>query len=313
MPNASTPGWKGTWNLAGRTPEMDPMDTTDFRPDPRLFPFESRWFRSPAGKVHYLDEGEGRPILFLHGNPTWSFLYRGIIIRLRKHFRCIAPDYPGFGLSDHPQDYRYTPEEHADVVRALVQELDLQDLVIMGHDWGGPMGMQVALQETPRVRALIMGNTWYWPTEALHLRAFSWVLSTGFAQSMLHKGNVLVDRLIPLGVKHKLAPEVLEHYRGPFPTADSRAGSVELVRQLTLSSNWLGALEGAVAEELGHLPLLLTWGVEDLAFTPAFMDTFRRDFSRARVVRLEARHFIQEDTPGELSRAIREFVEGLDS
>jgi len=286
------------------------MEQPGFRPDPRLFPFESRWFESEVGRVHYLDEGEGPPILFLHGNPTWSFLYRGVIIRLRKEYRCIAPDYPGFGLSAHPPDYRYTPEEHASVVRALVKDLDLRNLTVMGHDWGGPIGMHLALEETDRIRALVMGNTWYWPTEALHLKAFSWILSTGYMQGMMLKRNLFVERMIPVGVKHQLAPEVIEHYRGPFPTVDSRAGSAELVRQLTLSSNWLAQIETGVRRRLGHLPLLLTWGIDDLAYTPAFMDTFRRDFPKTRVVRLDAKHFIQEDAPGEVSQAIREFLQG---
>ena len=285
------------------------MDADTFRPDPRLFPFESHWFDSPVGRVHYLDEGEGPPILFLHGNPTWSFLYRGIIIRLRKHFRCIAVDYPGFGLSVHPPDYRYTPEEHAAVVRAFVQELELNELTVMGQDWGGPIGMQLALDETERIRALVMGNTWYWPTEALHLRAFSWIMSTGYMQGLIHRRNLFVERMLPVGVKHQLAPEVMDHYRGPFPTVDSRAGPAEFVRQLTLSANWLAQLEYGVRQNLAHIPLLLTWGIEDLAFTPAFMDTFRRDFERTRAVRLEAKHFIQEDAPGEVSQAIMEFLQ----
>lgn len=284
------------------------MTTTMFTPDPRLFPFQSRWFESSVGRVHYLDEGEGPPILLLHGNPTWSFLYRGVIIRLRKRFRCIAPDYPGFGLSSHPPDYRYTPAEHARCVRSLVQELDLSDLTVMGHDWGGPIGMRVALDELPRIRSLVMGNTWYWPTQALHLRAFSWLMSTGYMQGLIHRKNLFVERIIPLGVKHTLAPEVLEHYRGPFPTVDSRAGVAELVRQLTLSSNWLGEIEMEVREKLAEVPLLLAWGIEDLAYTPAFMDTFMRDFRKTRVVRLGARHYIQEDTPGELSQAIGDFM-----
>jgi haloalkane dehalogenase len=288
------------------------MEPGAFRPDPRLFPFESHWFESPVGKLHYVDEGEGSPILFLHGNPTWSFLYRGIVIRLRKHFRCIAVDYPGFGLSDNPPDYRYTPEEHAQVVGAFVRGLGLENLTIMGQDWGGPIGMQVALDETHRMRALVMGNTWYWPTEALHLKAFSWIMSTGYMQGLIHRRNFSVERMIPLGVKHKLAPEVMDHYRGPFPTVDSRAGPAEFVRQLSLSANWLARLEQGVRRSLAHIPLLLTWGIEDLAFTPAFMDTFRRDFHSARAVRLEAKHYIQEDAPGEVSKAIQEFLEGLE-
>jgi haloalkane dehalogenase len=260
------------------------------------------------GKIHYIDEGEGKPILFLHGNPTWSFLYRGIVIRLKKDFRCIALDLPGFGLSGHPLDYRYTPEEHAHTVRAIVEELDLKDLTIMGHDWGGPIGMKVAGQELGRIRALVMGNTWYWPTTALHLRAFSWIMSTGYVQSLIHRKNFFVERIVPLGVKHRLAAEVLQHYRGPFPTVDSRAGVAEFARQISLSANWLAQLEIDVRRKLRDLPLLLTWGIEDLAFTPAFMNTFLRDFENARVVRLDAKHYIQEDSPGEVSNAIRDFL-----
>ncbi|MFC1574545.1 alpha/beta fold hydrolase [Gemmatimonadota bacterium] len=263
------------------------------------------------GKVHYLDEGEGPPILLLHGNPTWSFLYRGIIIRLRKKFRCIAPDYPGFGLSDHPPGFRFTPEEHARTVTALIRELDLKNLTIMGHDWGGPIGMRVALDDVERVRALVMANTWYWPTQALHLRAFSWVLSTGYMQGLIHRRNLFVERIIPLGVKHRLAGEVLDHYRGPFPTVDSRAGVAEFARQLNLSANWLGELEYQVRSELAHLPLLLTWGMEDLAYTPSFMDVFLKDFQDTRVVRLDARHFVQEDQPAEVSAALTEFLTDL--
>jgi haloalkane dehalogenase len=286
------------------------MPFIDFRPNPRLFPFESHWFSSPSGKVHYVDEGEGPPILFLHGNPTWSFLYRGIIIRLRKRFRCIAPDLPGFGLSEHPAAYGYTPEEHAQTVEDLLAELDLRDLTLMGHDWGGPIAMRVALNQVDRIRALVMGNTWYWPMDAPHLRAFSWLLSTGYAQGLIHQRNIFVERILPLGAKHPLAAEVLEQYRGPFPTVDSRAGIAELARQLGSAADWLGDIEMEAHTGLGHLPLLLTWGMDDLAFTPPFMDPFRRDFQKARVVRLDARHLIQEDAPGEVSQAIKEFLGG---
>lgn len=279
-----------------------------FRPDPRLFPFESHWFDSSVGKVHYLDEGSGPPILLLHGNPTWSFLYRGIVIRLRDRFRCIAPDYPGFGLSHHPPEYRYTPEEHAKVIKGLVDHLELEDLTIMGQDWGGPIGMWVAKEAAGRMRALVMGNTWYWPTEAIHLRAASWLMSTGYVQGLILKKNFFVERIMRVGVKHPLPDEVMSHYRGPFPTVDSRAGAAEFPRQLALSANWLADLEGQVRMKLSHLPLLLVWGVEDLAYTPAFMDTFRADFENSRVVRLDAKHYIQEDAPSEVSEAIREFL-----
>ena len=284
------------------------MTSPDFFPDSRLFPFESRWHEGPSAKIHYIDEGTGDPILFLHGNPTWSFLYRGLVIRLRKQFRCLALDLPGFGLSEHPLDYRYTPEEHARTVIEFVQSLNLQKLTVMGHDWGGPIGMKMAVEERDRICGLVMGNTWYWPTTALHLRAFSWIMSTGYLQGLIHKKNFFVQRIIPLGVKHSLASEVLQHYRGPFPTFESRTGVAEFARQIGLSANWLAQLEVDVRRNLRDLPLLLTWGMEDLAYTPAFMDTFLRDFEKASVVRLDAKHYIQEDSPGEVSRAIQEFL-----
>ena len=284
------------------------MTSADFRPDARLFPFESRWHEGPSGKIHYIDEGTGDPILFLHGNPTWSFVYRGLIIRLQKHFRCLALDLPGFGLSDHPLDYRYTPEEHAGTVIEFVQSMNLQGLTVMGHDWGGPIGMRLAVEERDRISGLVMGNTWYWPTTALHLRAFSWIMSTGYLQGLIHKKNFFVRRIIPLGVKHPLAPEVLQHYQGPFPTFDTRTGIAEFARQIGLSANWLAQLEIDVRRTLRDVPLLLTWGMEDLAYTPAFMDTFLRDFEKASVVRLDAKHYIQEDSPGEVSRAIQDFL-----
>jgi len=108
----------------------------DFTPNPALYPFESQWFESSVGRIHYLDEGERRPLLLMHGNPDWSFLYREMIPLLSEHFRCIAVDYPGFGLSVHPAGYSYLPSAQAEVVAELVEYLDLEDAVLVGQDWG---------------------------------------------------------------------------------------------------------------------------------------------------------------------------------
>jgi hypothetical protein len=121
-----------------------------------LFPFQSRFYESSVGRIHYIDEGSGIPILLLHGNPTWSFLYRKIVPRLQDAFRCIAVDYPGFGLSDRPDGYGYTPGEHARVIGELVDHLDLDGFLIMIQDWGGPIGFDIADQASrsrPRDRA----------------------------------------------------------------------------------------------------------------------------------------------------------------
>ena len=279
-----------------------------FTPDPRLFPFASKWFQSRVGRVHYIDEGVGPPILFLHGNPTWSFLYRGIVIRLRRRFRCIALDYPGFGLSERPRDYDYTPGEHAGVVRDFVRALDLRDLTIMGQDWGGPIGLRVAVDEISRLRALVMGNTWYWPLDAWHAKAFAYVLSMAPMQNLILQNNLFVEHIMPRGVKHPLADEVMAQYREALPTPSSRVGVAELPRQLMDASDWLGDLEDDVRDRLVNVPLLLTWGLLDWAFPRAYMERFREDFKLTRVERLDAKHFIQEDAPAEISRAIEDFL-----
>ena len=134
---------------------------SEFTPDPELYPFTSRWFDSSRGRVHYIDEGTGPVIVFFHGNPTWSFLYRNIIAGLRDRFRCIAPDYLGFGLSERPSEFTYRIDEHASVMGELVDHLELDQYLTMGQDWGGPISMAVATDRADRVRGVVLGNTWF--------------------------------------------------------------------------------------------------------------------------------------------------------
>jgi haloalkane dehalogenase len=282
-----------------------------FTPDQRLFPFESRWFESSVGRVHYIDEGQGEPILFLHGNPTWSFLYRGIIIRLKKKYRCIAVDYPGFGLSVHPVNYGYTAAEHAGIVQELVRHLDLTDLTVMGQDWGGPIGMRLAVDELPRLRALVMGNTWYWPIDTLAMKAFAYVMSSAPMQSQIINRNFFVEKIMPMAVKHRLADEVMHHYREALPSPKSRMGAAEFPRQLIDASLWLGDLSDEVADKLRNVPLLLVWGIHDIAFPRQYMGRFRDDFRMVTVQRLDAKHYIQEDAPAEIAESIGEFMKSL--
>lgn len=279
-----------------------------FEPDRRLFPFESKWFESPVGPVHYVDEGAGPPILFLHGNATWSFLYRGIIIRLKRRFRCVATDYPGFGLSVRPERYGYTPAEHAEVVSALVRRLDLTNLTIMGQDWGGPIGMRVALDNLERMRALVMGNTFYFPPDTFAMKAFSYVMSSEPMQRQILRRNILVEKLVPMAVKHPLADEVMHHYREALPTPKSRVGMAELPRQLTDAGPWLADLADDVRDRLANIPLLLLWGMKDPVFNRQYMERFREDFRSVKIQRLDAKHYIQEDAPAEIAAAIEAFL-----
>ncbi len=283
-----------------------------FQPDHRLFPFESKWLESRVGAVHYIDEGEGDPILFLHGNPTWSFLYRGIVIRLRERFRCIALDYPGFGLSVRPDVYDYTPAAHAGVVTEVVEKLDLSNLTIMGQDWGGPIGLRVAADLKSRMRALVMGNTWFWPIDAWHLKSFAYVMSMAPVQSKIVNQNLFVERLMPHAVKHPMAEEVLDHYRNVSAAPGDRIGIAEFPIQLVAATEWLATLERDVAGQLADIPTLLTWGLHDMLYNRQAMERFRKSFDTCRVQRLDAKHYIQEDAPKEIASAIEDFLSSSD-
>ena len=279
----------------------------DFTPSPDLYPFESRWFESSVGAVHYIDEGQGRPILFCHGQPTWSFLYRNIVIELQDRFRCIAIDLPGFGLSVRPEGYGYTPKEHAGVLGELVDHLELNDLVVMGQDWGGPIILSVAAARADRVSGIVLGNTWFWSgAEYFQFRSFSKLLSTSFMQRRIVEKNFFVERMMPRLAATKLSDEVMAHYRGVQPTPEARRGLGEFPKQLIAASAWLAELSEAVVTNLGSKPALLVWGMKDMGFrAKAFVPRIQETFPDHVLVELpHARHYIQEDAPGEIARAI---------
>jgi haloalkane dehalogenase len=277
----------------------------DFAPSPELYPFESRWLESSAGRVHYVDEGRGQPILMCHGNPTWSFPYRDVIRSLRDRFRCIAVDYPGFGLSDRPPAYGYTPAEHAAILRELVRELDLSELIVMGHDWGGPIGVSAACSDPGLVSGLVLGNTWFWPADRRG-RAFSRVMSSPPMQRAILKRNLFVERILPSGVTRRLTPEEMEHYRRVQPTPEARIGVAEFPRQIVAATPWLGRLAQAVPRELGAKRVLITFPMRDVAFrADRVLPRMREAFSDARVVELpRAKHYFVEDAPDEVAEAI---------
>lgn len=280
-----------------------------FQPSPQLYPFRSRYFQSSAGRVHYVDEGRGQPVLFLHGNPTWSFLYRQLIDRLRHRYRCIAPDYPGFGLSDHPSGYGYGVAEHAAVISELVDELRLPELAIMGHDWGGPIGLWVAFQRPERISHLILFNTTYRELGHPWLQVFSLIMSSPPLQWAIRRRNLFVEVVMPLGMRVRLGPVEMDHYRKVLPTPESRAGVAELPGQFRRARGWVESWASQVTRELGDVPLLLAWGLKDRVFRPRFRRVFLEDFGH--VVRLDlpqAGHFVPEDAPAALAGAMEDFL-----
>lgn len=280
----------------------------DFTPDPQLYPFQSRWFDSARGRLHYIDEGAGPPLLLCHGNPTWSFLYRNIIIALRDRFRCIAPDYLGFGLSERPAGFGYKIDEHAGVVGEFVDHLGLDGYLTMGQDWGGPISMAVAVERADRVRGVVLGNTWFWPADTFSTKAFSRVMSSPPMQyAVLHR-NFFVERLIPAGTQHRPSAAVMEHYRAVQPNAEARRGVAEMPKQILAAHRLLARLAREVPARLGDKPALFVWGMKDFAFRPGpTIPRMRATFPDHVVVELpDAKHFIQEDAPETIAAAIVE-------
>ena len=280
----------------------------DFTPDAELYPFESRWFDSSRGRIHYIDEGNGPPILLCHGNPTWSFLYRDIIVALRDRFRCIAPDYLGFGLSERPSGFGYKIDEHAGVVGEFVDHLGIDGFLTMGQDWGGPIGMAVAVERAVRVRGVVLGNTWFWPTDVLTTKIFSKVMSSPPMQRAILQRNFFVERMIPLGTERRPSDAVMAHYRAVQPRPAARLGVAEMPKQLLAARPFLGRLAREVPAKLGAKPALFIWGMKDFAFRPGpSIPTMRATFPDHVLVELpNAKHFIQEDAPAQIAAAIIE-------
>jgi haloalkane dehalogenase len=277
----------------------------DFTPDRELYPFTSCWFDSTAGRMHYIDEGSGPTLLLCHGNPTWSFLYRHIVIALRDRFRCVAMDYLGFGLSDRPDAYGYTIEEHATTVGELVDHLGLGDFVLVGQDWGGPIGTAVSVERAERVRGVTLGNTWFWPATPFFV-TFSALMSSRVMQRQIIERNFFVERLMPTAMARRLTPAEMEHYRRAQPTPDARLGVARMPRQIREAQPLLERLEREVPEHLGAKPALIVWGMKDFGFRPkACIPRMRTSFRDIELVELpKAKHYIQEDAPDEISEAI---------
>jgi haloalkane dehalogenase len=273
-----------------------------------LFPFESRYASVGGARVHYVDEGSGPPLLLLHGNPTWSFLYRELITGLRDRFRCIAPDLPGFGLSRAAPGYGFTAAEHAEVLEQLVLHLDLEDVTMMAQDWGGPLGFAVATRHPDRFAAFVIGNTWAWPKSDPGTQLFSRLMGGRVGGLLILRRNAFVERIIPGGVRRTTLPEeVMDAYRGPFPTPRSRRPMHVFPREILAARPLLRTIERRLPV-LRDRPALIVWPTRDVAFRDRERRRWEQVFPDHRTVTLEgAGHYIQEDAAGEIVAAIRQW------
>ena len=285
----------------------DVRPAAGFVPDSELFPFESKWFESSVGRIHYIDEGHGRPLLLMHGNPDWSFLFRKMIPLLRDDFRVVAMDYPGFGMSDHPDGYGYRPQDHGQVASELVRHLDLRDAVILGQDWGGPIGMDVASRDPDRFTGLVFGNTFFFPALRLQ-RIFGTIMKSDIMRHQVMKRSLFVRRMLPSLLQVPLSDAEFSHYDGVAPTYRSRVGHATFLASIVGERQWLANLERRVDDVLLDKPMLRILGYKDTPLTTKeFLAKWDEKYPDAITLDLpEAGHFWQEDAPEKVSAAIRE-------
>ena len=277
--------------------------------DEQLFPVESHWLDIDGHQVHYVDEGDGPILLMLHGNPTWSFLYRRLIAGLKHRFRCIAVDYPGFGLSTAVGDYGFTAAEQSVVIGKLVTALDLSDITLVVQDWGGPIGIGAALGDLDRYSSLVIGNTWGWPNDTKQAARFSDLLGRDKSGELLTKKlNLFVGQIIPRSMKRrKLTPAELAMYKGPFPTEESRVPVQVFPAEITGARPFLTEVESGL-ERLKDLPAMVLWANRDPAFGASEMKRWQRTLPKHHTYRLiGAGHYWQDDAGEEAALAIADW------
>lgn len=274
----------------------------------RLFDVEHRFIDVNGAKIHYVDEGKGDTLLLLHGNPSWSFLYRKIIAALKDEFRCVTLDFPGYGLSDAAPGYGFTPPEHTRLLEQFVDRLRLTDLTIMVQDWGGPIGLGFAGRRPELIRGFIIGNTFAWPLDSLRrLRVFSWMMGGPIGRSLTFAFNFVPRAFFARGFAKKLPSDVFAMYMAPWRKRSRRIASVIAPRQLVAASPFLREVETNLPR-VANKPALIVWGLKDLAFQQVEREHFESVFPRHMTVLFEnASHFLQEDVGDEIAQSIKGF------
>jgi len=276
----------------------------------------SKYFDTRHGRMHYIDEGAGPPILFVHGTPTNSYEYRHLIASLSATHRCIAPDHLGFGRSERPAAFPYTPEAHAEVLREFVDALRLEQFTLVVHDFGGPIGLPLALSDSSPVDRVILMNTWAWPLDEDQKMARGARFIAGAAGRWLYKyANASLRLIMPsaYGDRRKLTKTIHRQYLDVFRDRAARVLVLHALAKALLASRahyqWLlnrvGRLRGR--------PVLIVWGMQDSAFQPYQLDRWRSLVPEAEVVRIEgAGHWPHEEEPASVIDAMQRFLPGVE-
>lgn len=263
-----------------------------------LFPFESKWTTIDGHSIHYIDEGTGDTILFVHGTPEWSFGFRDLVRGLRSDFRCIAIDHLGMGLSDKPADSNYSVEAHSTRLTKFIQQLNLTNITIVANDFGGGISMGYALSHHNNISAIVLFNTWMWSVKNdPHFSGPAKVLESWFGKFMYKRLNAPVNMVMPqaYGDKKKLTKEVHSHYKKAWPDASSRVALYAFALQLMAASDWWQA-QWDKLPLIENKPILIFWGMKDKFVPPTNLAKWKQRLPNARVIEYpDAGHFVQEE------------------
>lgn len=283
-----------------------------------LYPFESHEIRLKGFRYHYLDEGTGPALVLVHGNPTWSFMWREIVEALRGKYRLIVPDHMGCGLSDKPSpaEYSYRLAQRVDDLNQLIEHLDLQHITLVAHDWGGAIGMGAAVAAPDRFDRFFLMNTaaFLAPRCPFRIRLCHTPLLGQFAVQGL---NLFCKMALDQAVaKHeRMTPAVRAGMIAPYDSWANRVAIYRFVCDIPLRSSHptyktLLDIENGLTQFNRH-PVCLVWGMKDWCFTPDFLDRFLEIFPRAEVHRLvDAAHYVVEDAHEQFIPILDKFITG---
>ena len=289
---------------------MDGKFSRQFEIDSNEYPFTSRWHKTPEGAMHYVDEGQGEIILFVHGTPTWSFLYRQQIKNLSSSHRCIAIDHLGFGLSDKPKNAAYKPLDHARRLAEFIDRLELKSITLVVHDFGGPIGLSYAINRPDNVQRLVLFNTWLWSNSHDVDKVKVCKILCSPLGALLYQGlNASPKYLLKLGFANKsvLTKPLHKNYVRPFDSYNSRKSLLVLGRELL--SEWYETLWER-RERIASIPMQIIWGTRDVLFKEVDLQRWAAWKNNKRIARLDhVGHFPQEEAPKEVFEIMTRFLE----
>jgi len=279
------------------------------------YPFASDHLSFDGLRYHYIDEGprDAPPLLFVHGNPTWSFAWRNLIRALSPEFRCVAVDHIGCGLSDKPQHYEYTLDQHIGNLCRFVEAVDLREMTLIAHDWGGCIGMGAAGRLPDRFSRFVLMNTAAFRSTRMPFRIA--ICRWPVLGALGVRGLKLFARAaLSMAVsKRRLDQSEKRSLLAPYDSWANRIAIQRFVLDIPMSPDHpsyatLVEVENSLAKQTAT-PILLAWGMRDWCFTPEFLAEWRQRFPQAEVVEFaDAGHYIFEDEPEGLAEAIGGFL-----